>query len=133
MIALDAALVDRALVFRGELLRTAFERQCRQALSLLPDSLAIGDRVRRFLADVADSKLVMSKVAARLRMSGRTLQRKLRAEGTSFQQLADAVRRERAEGLLRAGSSKKEVALHLGFSDPSGFLRARRRWRRDSC
>ncbi len=128
-IVLDAALVDRPLALRRDLLRTAFERQCREALSRLPSQWSVAERVRRALEELVDTSMPISKLAARLHMSARTLQRELKADGTTFQELVDAARRVRAADLLRAGSSHKEVALHLGYSDPSGFLRARRRWR----
>lgn len=68
-------------------------------------------------------------VASRLAVSERTLQRRLREEGVTFAQLEDAVRRERAFHLLRDGQlALFEIAFLLGFSDPSAFSRAFRRW-----
>jgi AraC-like DNA-binding protein len=63
-------------------------------------------------------------------MSARTLQRRLQQEGTSFQELVDAERRERALALQHLGIPAKEVAFRLGFQDPSAFVRARRRWQK---
>lgn len=68
-------------------------------------------------------------VARALHMSVRTLQRKLVATGTTFRELADAVRAQLAEEYLADGSvSTAEVAFLLGFSDQSSFNRAFRRW-----
>jgi len=129
-IVLARALVDAPLSFRRELVQRVFERQCRHVLDRLPVGVAIGRRVRRVVGEALESVPAISKVAARLQMSVRTLQRKLDAEGTSFHQLVDDIRRSRASELAGSGSSLKEVAMHLGYSDPSGFLRARRRWGR---
>ena len=59
----------------------------------------------------------------------RTLRRRLAAEGVSFRALRDEALRERAVELLRRpGSAIAEVAFVLGFSDPTAFHRAFRRW-----
>lgn len=69
------------------------------------------------------------QVADLLCVSERTLQRRLSEEGTSFAELVDAVRRERAERMLARGFlSVTEMACELGFSDPSNFYRACKRW-----
>lgn len=68
-------------------------------------------------------------VAATLCMSERTLQRRLTEEGTSFAELVDEVRREAAERYFRHGDfSPTEITFALGFSDPSNFYRACKRW-----
>lgn len=69
-----------------------------------------------------------ARVAERLGLSERSLRRRLELEGTSFRALADAVRRSRAEQLLAGGASVQDVALALGFSEPSAFARAFKRW-----
>jgi len=69
------------------------------------------------------------QVAKALSISDRTLQRRLRAEGVSFQQLLDETRRDRAQLYLRQPQqSLKRVAEQLGFDDPSNFFRACKRW-----
>ena len=62
-------------------------------------------------------------------MSAPTLRRKLRREGTTFQALKDEARSEAAcLALDRPELSIQEVALQLGFTDPSAFHRAFRKW-----
>jgi AraC-like DNA-binding protein len=62
-------------------------------------------------------------------MSARTLDRRLRAEGTSFRAVLDGFRHELAERLLRDRRvSLGEAAFLLGFSDPSAFHRSFKRW-----
>ncbi|MES2116530.1 MAG: AraC family transcriptional regulator ligand-binding domain-containing protein [Pseudomonadota bacterium] len=68
-------------------------------------------------------------VAAQLMMSERTLQRRLAEEGTSFTTLVDDTRRELARQSLSAGElSLKMLSFQLGFSEPSAFYRACKRW-----
>ena len=62
-------------------------------------------------------------------MSGRTLQRHLAAEGTSFQALFDTVRRELAvRHLADPNATVAKVAWLVGFSEAGAFHRAFRRW-----
>jgi AraC-like DNA-binding protein len=68
-------------------------------------------------------------VARELRMSERTLQRRLEREATSFLQLLDETRHELAEQYLgRLHLSLAQAAYLLGFADQSSFFRACRRW-----
>ncbi len=62
-------------------------------------------------------------------MSRQTLFRRLKAEGTSFEKLLDALRHRLALGYLRGDKvSVNETAYLVGFSDPAAFSRAFRRW-----
>lgn len=87
-------------------------------------------QVRRILAaQLSSSQIRREQVAAALSISDRTLQRRLHAERTSFQQLLDDTRRELAQLYLRKPrTSVKHVAELLGFEDQSNLFRACRRW-----
>jgi AraC-like DNA-binding protein len=68
-------------------------------------------------------------IASSLAMADRTLQRRLHAENTSFQELLDSARRELARKYLAdENHSLCEVADLLGFVDQSNFFRAFKRW-----
>ncbi|MFK8847483.1 AraC family transcriptional regulator [Streptomyces sp. Ac-502] len=70
-----------------------------------------------------------AEIAARLAVSPATLRRRLQEEGTSYQRLKDAVRREAAISSLTAGREPiAELAARLGFSEDTAFHRAFRRW-----
>lgn len=82
----------------------------------------LGEDLRRELPGLED-------VAKRLHMASATLHRRLQAEGTSYQRIKDACRRDQALALLRAGRlTGEEIAEQLGFSDASSFVRAFRKW-----
>jgi AraC-like DNA-binding protein len=71
----------------------------------------------------------IERVAHDLGYGRQTLYRRLKAEGTTFESLLDSLRRRLALRLLREeGLSVKETAYRLGFSDPSSFSRAYKRW-----
>jgi AraC-like DNA-binding protein len=67
--------------------------------------------------------------AAATHLSVRTLHRRLRAEHTSYLELLDQARSQRAMSLMELpGVSIEEIALACGFLDASGFFRAFKRW-----
>ena len=71
----------------------------------------------------------LSAAARELGMSRRNLQRKLAARGTSYREVCRALRCEFALTLLKRGDiSMKEASDLLGFSEPSSFSRAFRKW-----
>lgn len=90
----------------------------------------VPDQVRAAVAaDLPGREPSLAAVAGRLGTSRRSLQRRLRVEGTSFARLVDAVRRERAEAFLASRNvSVAEVSWLVGFSEQSAFTRAFRRW-----
>ncbi len=70
----------------------------------------------------------VGKVAKRLGLSARSLQRRLKDEGASFQGVREAARSELAQRYLDDGLSIAEISFLLGFSQPSAFFRAFKRW-----
>ena len=68
-------------------------------------------------------------LSAALNMSAPTLRRRLKREGTTFQQLKDQCRCEAATALLdNADLSINQVAAQMGFTDPSAFHRSFKKW-----
>lgn len=110
----------------GALLR----RQADRALSSLPPDASLVERARAHLGRQLDEgDAGIAHVAARLGLGERTLRRRLREAGTSYRQLVDDARRERALMLAHEGAySVTTIAMRAGFSDVTAFARAFRRW-----
>jgi AraC-like DNA-binding protein len=71
----------------------------------------------------------ISEVAKELGVSGRTLQRRITDEGTSFRKLLSEARFELARFYLKEPSlSVSEIAYLLSYEDPSSFFRAFHEW-----
>ena len=71
----------------------------------------------------------LERVAPVLRLSARTLQRRLTELGTSFQDLLDETRVTRARRMLDDSSLElADIAEQLGYSEPRAFIRAFKRW-----
>jgi AraC-like DNA-binding protein len=68
-------------------------------------------------------------VARKMDLSGRSLQRHLNTHHTTFETVMDRVLTRYSTMLLEQGNMPiTELALHLGYADPSHFVRAFRRW-----
>ena len=90
----------------------------------------IASQLKRRLADLMASGEANADAACRaLKLSRRTLQRRLKAEKTSFQKVLQEVRRELS---IRYLSDKRlkalEVAMLLGYSNISSFTTAFKSW-----
>lgn len=94
---------------------------------------AVG-RVRQLLLESLErrepgAEPSLQYVARRMHLSPRTVIRRLRAEGTTFQRVCDELLKERAESLLAdPGNRVEDVALRLGYTDAASFRKAFRRW-----
>lgn len=94
----------------------------------MPDKLSARTRA---LVDqlMGDSEPSLARVAAKLCMSERTVQRRLALEGTHFRAIVDSARRDLAEQALGQGDTSADaMAWRLGFSEAASFYRAFKRW-----
>ncbi|HEY3685861.1 MAG TPA: AraC family transcriptional regulator ligand-binding domain-containing protein [Streptosporangiaceae bacterium] len=126
----DAEFLDRRLPQANEHTAAICAEQCRRLLD---------QRVRRPHGGTARAvrERLLSRggvddgieaTAAALHTTSRTLRRRLVAEGTSYRTLTEEVRRTLADDLLSKGQTLSEVSHRLGYSEPSSFARAYRRW-----
>lgn len=111
-------------------LLSVLEDHARRLLAELPRGEGLAGRVRAAIAgDLPRGEPTVARIARRLAMSERTLQRRLREEGHTLAGLLDEVRAALAKAHLSDPAvSPSEVAWLLGFSDQSAFGRAFRRW-----
>ncbi len=88
------------------------------------------ERVKTILLSALDQQLPsIDQTAEQLQCSTRTLQRRLREEGTSFQNILEDIRKELAIRFVKKRQNKlTEIASFLGYSDPRVFRRAFKRW-----
>ncbi len=107
-----------------------FEPELRRRLSELDETATMSDRVRAALFELLPSgRTSIEAISETLGVSVRTLQRRLREEGSSFQHVLDATRGDLARHYLRSSVlSGAEISLLLGFDDPNFFSRAFRAW-----
>jgi AraC-like DNA-binding protein len=123
-------LLDRPQLHADEAVRAALQETVERLFRERNYGSPLSERVRSLL-EAPDDFLTMDpeKVARRLGVSRRTLRRRLATEGTSMPALLDEARcRLACRALKLPGTSVKEVAEFLQFSEPSAFRRAFKRW-----
>lgn len=111
----------------GEYLRSVANQALEKRGGAEPSPL---DRIRGIIAEELQKGVPsLEQVAKCLATSERTLRRRLEEEGTSFRELLDETRARLARSYV---ADKRiplsEVAFLLGFSEPSAFHRAFKRW-----
>lgn len=121
---------DLPLRRRDPILRATLETCAKEIAARLPATDAPVASISRVLASrVAGGDTRIASVARELGTSIRTLQRRLSAIGLSYQDLLDRTRCEAAHRYLsHSALSIGEIAWLLGYSEPSAFHRAFKRW-----
>jgi AraC-like DNA-binding protein len=124
------SMMDKLNPSADAALRQLLERYAADQLVKIPTSTRLSQRVRVFiLSTLPLGGLTADTVAAQFCMSDRTLRRRLQEEATSYQEILDDVRAELARHYLTKEKRRiEEIACLLGFSDPSAFTKAFRRW-----
>jgi AraC-like DNA-binding protein len=130
LVAYDEAAFLAPLEQSDARLAEMLRQHAESRMARLPPLSSVLEVVRaRLRAQCESDGPSLSKVAAELRMSERTLNRRLNDAGTQFRSLLDDVRRERAQYLLHnSGLGISDIAQRLGFGDATAFGRAFRRW-----
>ena len=80
------------------------------------------------LARLDDENLSIDSVAREMAVSVRTLQNRLEAEGVVFSDLVKDIRQRLAKRYLRENYSVEQITYLLGFSEPSVFRKAFKKW-----
>jgi AraC-like DNA-binding protein len=128
--AVPIAHLDVTLPSANAALLHAFEQHAEAVLRTIAEENSPARQVARVVSQrLKGSTPVLDEVAKELAMSPRSLQRTLRESGTSYQTLLDDVRRDLAiRHLANPSTSAGQVGFLLGFSEPSAFHRAFKRW-----
>ncbi|WP_067719240.1 AraC family transcriptional regulator [Nocardia yamanashiensis] len=80
-------------------------------------------------AALARNELDLDRVARRLAISSRTLQRRLQESGTSWRAEVETAREQYARDLLRDTTLPiRSISARLGYTDPRALRRAFHRW-----
>ena len=106
-------------------LRELAESQLR---AIAPEfTVAVSEQVRVSIED--QERPTHASTAKRMGIGERTLQRRLRDEGSSFRRIVDRERRNIACTMLKEPKRRViEVAQAIGFDDATSFSKAFRRW-----
>ncbi len=114
------------------------EQQLRQFLRGAPANILLRYRYDAGTAAAVRRRLTQREpadwasfaaLANDMRMSSSTLRHRLHDEGQSYAGIKDEIRRDLACGMLtNTAETVSEIATRLGYSEPSAFYRAFRKW-----
>lgn len=130
-----------ALIFKNKFLEYTFPKKSTHLFNFLSNHLdlllskikksdTLSEQVARLIEkSLSSGEFDAEYISCSLHMSRHTLYRKLKAEGVSFHELVDKVRKTKAHELLNKNQlALSEIAFLLGFSELSSFSRAFKKW-----
>lgn len=129
-VLLANAQLDAPLPQANAQLAQAHHQQAAARLATLSRQDGLEQTLRMWIASQLQGQAPARAQAARaLGLSERTLARRMRAEGLSYSALLDGVRRDAAlQAVAQTTRALSDIALALGYAEPSVFTRAFRRW-----
>ncbi len=128
-LSLDWRIVNTPVRMANPSLLEQFEQYARDFLAQMERKDATTRAVTRIiLARLDDESLSIEKVAREMAVSVRTLQKRLDDEGVVFSDLLRDIRQRLAKKYLRENYSVEQITYLLGFSEPSVFRKAFKKW-----
>jgi len=129
-LAFDASLLKLPVARSDEALKQFLRNAPANILVRYRYDAGLGASVRKRLRQVPPASWgAFDDLAAQMRMSPSTLRHRLQAEGQNYAAIRDEIRRDLAIEMLQTTAlGVGEIAARLGFSEPSAFHRAFRKW-----
>jgi AraC-like DNA-binding protein len=126
----SADTMGLAVIGADQRLLDVLEQSCRRLLgpaTRRPDLLR--DVRRIVLEGIGQGPARLAPVAAALKISPKSLERRLSARGTTFSDIVEGVRRELSQQWLRdTDMSLDQIAYLAGYTATAAWLRAFKRW-----
>lgn len=127
--AFERRWLDMPLPLADPITYQAMSERCRRLNLEFTGRQAWLGRIRQLLLQQLDAAPGLEGLARQMNCSSRTLRRHLQALGSSYQQLLDELRFERAKQLLAEQQMPiYRIAETLGFSETASFRHAFQRW-----
>ena len=122
--------LDMPIVQNEQSLEKFLSTPSMQLMSSVDTGRSLVSKVKLMIQDDVSGQFPeFETVANSLHFTTATLRRRLRTEGSSYQQIKDDIRRDTAIYHLSKGTlSMDQVAESIGFSEPTSFFRAFKRW-----
>jgi len=131
-----------SIVFNNRVLKTEMnKKRVKEIEYLLPKFMMMLDKkksgymgfsrqMRNMILNMCCPELpAFAQVSNQFPLSDRTIQRKLTEEGLSFRKIADDIKKELSYYLAKGKFIKtQDIAYILGYSEPSAYLHAVKRW-----
>ncbi len=129
IISVPRKFLERRAPTANHAISTIAQQQCAAILDDLVDNSDLIGKVCNTLYRSPWRQPTQAEVANQFCMSIRTLRRRLKALGTSYQDLVDSVNESRAVKFLKETDWPiDEISNFLGYSEQTNFNRAFKRW-----
>ena len=110
-------------------LQTILSSHADYLLKDLKSGKSVSENVKKLIfTNLSSGNVDLESIAVQMKMHPKTLYRKLKLEGTSFQGILELIRKKLSIFYLKQGVSATKITFLLGFSEPSGFQHAFKRW-----
>ncbi len=114
---------------RDPYLQSVLKKYAEVLMSKRGKSESLQKKIKEYIfTSLPDGEINLETAASAMNMARSTLYRQLKIEGTSFRDLLLETRQDLAKSHLRDGMTNSQVAYLIGFSEPSAFQRAFKRW-----
>ncbi|WP_366292754.1 AraC family transcriptional regulator [Paenibacillus sp. AN1007] len=130
LLCLSRDILKQPVLYSDARMLKVFETMAEESRADLYASQPFSSKVSRWITENLPSFFpTLQHTAAHLGVSIRTLQSRLREEGTTYNQISVQVRKEMAQRYLERGSySMGDIAYALHFSEQSAFQNAFKKW-----
>jgi AraC-like DNA-binding protein len=127
---LSKDILTQPVLYSDAKMLKVFETMAEESQADLYSSQPISSKVSGWITESLPSFFpTLQHTAAHLGVSIRTLQTRLREEGTTFNEISVQVRKELAQRYLQRGNySVGDIAYALHFSEQSAFQNAFKKW-----
>lgn len=129
VISLAGSLLTLALPQSNELTLKIMEQQCLSVAVRMTEQESTRERVTQILLTGLSYPAPLERVAQQLKLSTRTVRRRLQQEGIHFQHLLNELKQAEASRLLvETRWSVDRIAEVSGYSEAASFIHAFKRW-----
>ena len=133
-VVIELEFIERQVPAADQQLYQIMTQYLDRVLSEMPREDDFLSSIRKAVAEtMRDGDPKLAKVAKKIALGPRTVQRRLKEHGLDFKQLVEDTRQRFAVSYLKdSKNSLSEVAFLLGYSEVSAFNRAFKRWTRST-
>jgi len=128
-ILFDERYLDLALPLANSLTRDLLEEQCKLQEIALFGHKNFDEKIRQIVRTIENEIPSLEKIAEAHFITARTMRRKLKEQGVTFQQLVNEEQSKKARHYLSTTDlSIEQISTRLGYSESASFIHAFKRW-----
>ncbi len=125
----DASIKSIQTISANEALLKIFEKEAEETLALKLSQSELKEKISNLiLVSSVELDISLESIAKKANLTPRVLQKRLKAEGTSFSKILLEVRKKLSVYYLSRDMDLNTIALNLGYIDLSSFFRAFKKW-----